>query len=102
MLYSSIRTSLTSSSAFLWIRSLASPDLLLTLVILALTGVSAYLMPSASGQMRSALIVLQVLVTFFIVWKLAAGLGLYWAASNLVGIFQTLWLRYRVNETTKA
>jgi YidC/Oxa1 family membrane protein insertase len=102
MLYSSIRTSLTSSSAFLWIRSLASPDLLLTLVILALTGVSAYLMPSASGQMRSALIVLQVLVTFFIVWKLAAGLGLYWASSNLVGIFQTLWLRYRVNETTKA
>ena len=40
MLYSSIRSSLTSSSAFLWIRSLASPDLLLTVLILFLTGVS--------------------------------------------------------------
>ena len=102
MLYSSIRNSLTSSSAFLWIRSLASPDFLLTLVILALTGVSAYLMPAASGQIRSALIVFQVVVTFFIVWKLAAGLGLYWASSSLVGLFQTLWLRYRNDDPRMA
>ncbi len=96
MLYSSIRNSLTASSAFLWIRNLASPDLLLTLVILFLTGVSAYFMPSAPGQMRSTLVVLQVMVTFFIVWKLAAGLGLYWASSSLVGMFQTLWLRRQI------
>jgi len=95
MLYSSIRSSLTSSGAFLWIRSLASPDFLLTLVIVSLTGVSAYLMPSASEQMRSTLMVIQMAVTFFIVWKLAAGLGLYWASSSLVGVVQTLWLRYR-------
>ena len=94
VLYSSIRNSLTSSSAFLWIRSLASPDLLLTMLILFLTSISACLVPSASGQMRSALIVVQVLMTFFIVWKLAAGLGLYWASSSLVGVFQMLWLRY--------
>jgi YidC/Oxa1 family membrane protein insertase len=102
MLYSSIRNSLTASGAFLWIRSLASPDFLLTLVILSLTGVSAYLMPSASEQMRSTLIVLQVVVTFFIVWKLAAGLGLYWASSSLVGMFQTLWLRYRNDDPRMA
>jgi YidC/Oxa1 family membrane protein insertase len=95
MLYSSIRSSLTSSSAFLWIKSLASPDFLLTLVILSLTGVSAWLMPSASDQMRNTLLVVQIVVTFFIVWKLAAGLGLYWASSSLVSVFQTLWLRYR-------
>jgi len=93
--YSSIRNSLSSSSAFLWIKSLASPDFFLTLVILSLTGVSAYLMPSASEQMRSTLIIFQIIVTFFIVWKLAAGLGLYLASSGLVGLFQTLWLRYR-------
>ena len=101
-MYSSIRNSLTSSSAFLWIRSLASPDFLLTLVILTLTGVSAYLMPAASGQMRTTLIVLQVAVTFLIVWKLAAGLGLYWASSSLVGMFQTLWLRYRKDDPRMA
>ena len=95
MLYSSIRSSLTSSGAFLWIKSLASPDFLLTLVILSLTGLSAYFMPTASEQMRSTLLVIQIVVTCFIVWKLAAGLGLYWASSSLVGVFQTLWLRYR-------
>ena len=95
ILYSSIRGSLSSGGAFLWIKSLASPDFCLTLVILSLTGVSAYLMPTASEQMKSSLVVLQVVVTFFIIWKLAAGLGLYWASSSLVGLFQTLWLRYR-------
>ncbi len=95
ILYNSIRSSLSSSTAFLWIKSLAAPDFLLTLLILSLTGVSAYLMPSASEQMRSTLMVIQVIVTFFIIWKLAAGLGLYWASSSLVGLFQTLWLRFR-------
>jgi YidC/Oxa1 family membrane protein insertase len=95
ILYSSIRSSLGSNSAFLWIKSLASPDFLLTLVILSLTGVSVWLMPAVSEQMRPTLMVIQVLVTFFIIWKLAAGLGLYWASSSLVGLFQTLWLRYR-------
>jgi YidC/Oxa1 family membrane protein insertase len=102
MLYSSIRNSLTSSGPFLWMRSLAAPDVLLTLVILTLTGVSACLMPTASAQMRSTLIVLQVVVTFFIVWKLAAGLGLYWASSTLVGMFQTAWLRYRDDDASLA
>jgi YidC/Oxa1 family membrane protein insertase len=95
MLYSSIRTSLSSSGAFLWIKSLASPDFLLTLVILSLTGVSVCLMPSATQQIKNTLLVVQLLVTFFIIWKLAAGLGLYWVSSSLVGVFQTLWLRYR-------
>jgi YidC/Oxa1 family membrane protein insertase len=94
MLYSSIRSSLSSKSAFLWIRNLASPDIWLTLLIVSLTGISAYLMPSHSEH-RNTLIGIQMIVTFLIVWKLAAGLGLYWASSSLVGLFQTAWLRYR-------
>jgi YidC/Oxa1 family membrane protein insertase len=95
MLYRSIRLSLTSSSAFLWIRNLASPDFYLTLLILFVTGLSVYLMPSASEQIRIKLIAVQVVVTFLIVWKLAAGLSLYWLSSSAVGVFQTVWLRYR-------
>lgn len=101
ILYSSIKSSLSASSAFLWIRSLVSPDFYLTLLILTLTGFAAYLMPSTSEQMKSTLIVIQVVVTFFIVWKLAAGLGLYWASSSLVGLFQTLWLRYRYDSGSR-
>ncbi|HVV73898.1 MAG TPA: YidC/Oxa1 family membrane protein insertase [Verrucomicrobiae bacterium] len=95
MLYTSIRSSLSTSSAFLWIRSLAAPDLILTLAIVGLTGISAYFMPAAPGQMRGLLVLIQMAVMFFIVWKLAAGLGLYWASSSLVGVFQTHWLRSR-------
>jgi YidC/Oxa1 family membrane protein insertase len=100
MLYSSIRSSLSSKSAFLWIKNLGSPDIWLSLVIVSLTGISAYLMPSHSEH-PNTLIGIQMIVTFFIVWKLAAGLGLYWASSSLVGLFQTLWLRHRYAFTSR-
>ena len=58
-------------------------------------------MPSNSEHMRNTLITVQMIVTFLIVWKLAAGLGLYWVSSNLVGLFQTLWLRYRYDSASK-
>ena len=79
----------------MWIKNLALPDFILTCVIVALTGLSAYLIPAASEQMRTTLIVIQVVVTLLIVWKLAAGLSLYWVSSGVVGLFQTLWLRYQ-------
>lgn len=101
ILYSGIRSSLSSSGTFLWIRNLAAPDFLLTAVILALTGISVHFMPSASGQVRSALIIFQVVVTFLIVWKLAAGLSLYWVSSGMVGLIQTLWLRNLPNRRGK-
>jgi YidC/Oxa1 family membrane protein insertase len=96
LLYSTIRNALTANTAFLWIRNLASPDFVLTLVILALTALSAYVLPAVSGNAHTTMIVIQVVVTSLIVWKLAAGLGLYWASSSLVGLFQTLWLRFRI------
>jgi YidC/Oxa1 family membrane protein insertase len=101
LLYSSIRSSLTSSSAFVWIRNLAVPDVGLTLVILSLTGLSAYLTPSTSPNMRNSAIALQMIVTLLFVWKLAAGLGLYWASSSLVGLFQTQWLRSRSGSASR-
>jgi YidC/Oxa1 family membrane protein insertase len=96
LLYGAVRRSLTSSSAFLWIRNLASPDFILTLLILSLSALTAWCMPNVSAGARSTMIALQVIFTSLIVWKLAAGLGLYWASSNLVNLIQALWLRSRV------
>jgi YidC/Oxa1 family membrane protein insertase len=93
LLYGAIKRSLSSSRAFLWIRNLSAPDILLTLTILALTAMTAFWMPSASEQARTTMIVIQVVITALIVWKLAAGLGLYWVSSSAVGLFQALWLR---------
>jgi YidC/Oxa1 family membrane protein insertase len=93
MLYGAIKRSLKASRAFLWIRSLSAPDALLTALILALTALTAFCMPSMSEHARTSMIAIQVVITALIVWKLAAGLGLYWVASNLVGFIQALWLR---------
>jgi YidC/Oxa1 family membrane protein insertase len=95
MFYSSIRSSLGVNSAFLWIKNLASPDFCLTLAILCLTGMSAYFMPSASAQARNMLIMVQVLVVFFMVWKLSAALSLYWLTSGAVSLCQTACIRPR-------
>jgi YidC/Oxa1 family membrane protein insertase len=94
MLYRAIGAALVSGERFCWIRSLAAPDFWLTVVVLALTAASGHLVPGMSGSARTMIITLQVGITFFIVWKLAAGYGLYWASSSAVGLAQTLWLRH--------
>jgi YidC/Oxa1 family membrane protein insertase len=102
MLYGAIRSSITGPSVFLWIKNLAAPDLLLTSLVLVLTAVSAYLAPGLAEHARTTLTVIQVIITCLIIWKLAAALGLYWAASGFVGLLQTLWLRYRPVSIAKA
>lgn len=93
MVYGAIRSTLKLPASFLWIRNLTAPDLFLTCFVLLTTAASIYLTPNLPDQARAFLIAVQVLVTGFILWKLAAGLGLYWAASSSVGLLQTMWLR---------
>lgn len=93
LLYRAIGASLTSGGAFYWIRTLGSPDIVLNFLILLLTGAAAYYMPGAAENARATFVAIQVLATLVIVWKLAAGYGLYWASSSAVGLFQSLWLR---------
>jgi YidC/Oxa1 family membrane protein insertase len=102
ILYRTIRRSLTPAGAFLWIKNLAAPNFLLTLVVVSLTALSAYLMPAASPHARMMMIVMQVIVASLIVGKLAAGLSLYWMSSSFVGLFQTLWLRHRPPQNARA
>ena len=57
--------------------SLASPDAWLTIIVLALTGAAAHFAPGMSDGARTTIVAIQVGITFFIVWKLAAGYSLY-------------------------
>jgi YidC/Oxa1 family membrane protein insertase len=100
MLYRAIGTVLVSGERFYWIRSLASPDGWLTLMVVGLTAAGAYFVPNISEGTRTMMIVLQVGVTVFIVWKLAAGYGLYWASSSAIGLIQNLWLRRAYSKST--
>jgi YidC/Oxa1 family membrane protein insertase len=93
LLYGAIRRTLAPGRAFLWIRNLSVPNLGLTLIILTVSAATAYLMPTASEHARLMMVLVQVMITSLFVWKLAAGLGLYWAASGLVSLVQAIWLR---------
>ncbi|NNG22538.1 membrane protein insertase YidC [Telluria aromaticivorans] len=92
LLYQAISKASSGAGSFLWIRSLAAPDVLLTGLVLLLTAVSAWYFPSANGT-AVWMVAVQVLVTAFVMWKLASGVGLYWAASAFVGALQALVLR---------
>lgn len=93
LLYKAISNASTGAGPFLWMRSLATPDAALTAIVLALTALSAYYMPSAAPDKAMLMMVIQVVVTAFILWKLSAGVGLYWAASSFVSLLQTGMLR---------
>lgn len=94
LLYKAITNA--SSGSFLWIRNLASPDTALTLIVLALTAVAAYYAPTTAADTAMVMVMMavQILVTAFILWKLAAGVGLYWAVSAFASAVQSLVLRY--------
>lgn len=95
-IYSAIRQGVAGAGSFLWIPRLARPDFLLALAVAALSYAAVVLNPAMSAQMKTALQMLPVLVSFLMVWHLAAGLGLYWAGSSSVNVLQAALLRRRV------
>lgn len=93
LLYRAISEAGSGGKPFLWMKSLATPDAALTAIVLLITAVAAWAMPSAAGEPAIWMIALQVLVTAFVLWKLSAGVGLYWLASACVSALQNLVLR---------
>ena len=101
-IYAAIRQSVAAAGSFLWIPRLARPDFLLALAVAALTYAAITLNPAMPAQMKTALQMLPVLVSFLMVWHLAAGLGLYWAGSSSVNVLQAAILRRRVRRHSNA
>lgn len=62
----------------------------------ALTYAAITLNPAMPAQVKTALQMLPVLVSFLMVWHLAAGRGLYWAGSGSVNVLQAALLRRRI------
>lgn len=95
-IYAAIRQGVAGAGAFLWIPKLARPDLWLAVIVAALSLVAMLLNPAMPEQTRTLLQLLPVVISFVVVWHLAAGLGLYWAGSTSVNLLQVLLLRRRI------
>lgn len=96
--YSAVRHGAARAGSFLWIPKLARPDLVLALIVAALSIATLLLNPMLPEQARTLLHWLPVLVTFFVVWHLSAALVLYYAGSSSVGLLQALLLRRRLRQ----
>ena len=81
-------------SKFLWIASLAKPDLWLTVLVSVLMLLGMALMPGATHDTSMLLMLaVPVVVSVIAVAALPSALGVYWATSNAVTLLQTLALR---------
>jgi YidC/Oxa1 family membrane protein insertase len=89
------------AGGFLWISDLSRPDALLASVAGGLAGAATAAAGSAGSSGRVAAAVVAG-ITFMLAWRLSAATGLYWLASNAVGVVQSLLLRRRIARTTTA
>ncbi|MFL5612893.1 MAG: YidC/Oxa1 family membrane protein insertase [Gemmatimonadaceae bacterium] len=76
---------------FLWVHDLSRPDALVASIAAGLTGAAVMAGPSSPTSRLTA--GLAALSTFLIAWRLSAGVGLYWVASNIVGVVQSALVR---------
>ena len=90
-LYQTIGSIATRAARFLWVHDLSRPDALVASVAAGLAGAAVAAGPSSSGSRLSA--ALAAGVTFLVAWRLSAGVGLYWVASNVVSVAQSLLVR---------
>jgi YidC/Oxa1 family membrane protein insertase len=102
LLYKAIGNAGAGAGPFLWMKSLATPDAALTAIVLVLTALSAWAMPAAAPDKALLMVLVQVVVTAFILWKLSAGVGLYWVASSFVSGLQACILRVDGRRLTAA
>ncbi len=97
-LYSAISHGIAAGGRFLWIGNLAQPDWVITIIIGVLTFAASAFNPDLPRNMRYLYTALPALLTVFLVWQFAAGLGLYWATSSSVSLLQTIMLRRRATQ----
>jgi YidC/Oxa1 family membrane protein insertase len=93
-LYQAITQGLVRGGRFLWVADLTHPDFVVALLAAALGSAAAAIAGAGapeSASRHAALI--SGIVTLIVAWRLAAGLGLYWAASSLVGALQAILVR---------
>jgi len=74
---------------FLWIADISRPDRWLAVLVGVVSVAAASFMPVPEGQSRTLVALLPALVTAIVLWKMAAGVGLYWGVSSAIGGVQS-------------
>ena len=94
-MFTAIKKLVSPGDSFLWIQNIASPDVILTVVAAGLTYLATVAGPNMTAQGKTMMTWLPVFLTLFFLWKLSAGIGLYWVGSNIVSVLQSIIMRRR-------
>ncbi len=89
-LFVAVRGCVRAGGRFLWIRNIAKPDFVLTAVVTALTYATVALGASSTDQNKALMIAIPTMITFFVLLRMSAGIGLYWGVSTMVSLFQAV------------
>jgi len=99
-IYQAVRTGVATGTRFLWITDLTRPDFALTAITgllaaagVAITGATQPAGANPAGMSTYAMAAVSGLVTVYFAFRLASGLGIYWAASSAVGVLQPIIVR---------
>jgi YidC/Oxa1 family membrane protein insertase len=92
-LFAAVRGCARAGGRFLWIRNIARPDIVLTAAVTALTYATVAMGAGSTDQNRALMIATATVMTFFVLLRMSAGIGLYWGASGMVSLLQTVVLR---------
>src|SRR5262249_51763768 len=89
-LYSAVPQCVAAGGQFLWIADISRPDRMLAVLVGTLGIAVASLAPVPQGQSRTLMTLLPAAVTMIVLSKMAAGIGLYWGASTVIGGIQSV------------
>jgi YidC/Oxa1 family membrane protein insertase len=92
-LYSVVRAGSAAAAPFLWIASLARPDVMLAGVVGGIAIAAGLTAPTTGTGHSSLLSFAMGAITFVTVLHLSAGVALYWASNSGVSLLQNALLR---------
>lgn len=84
---------LVLNSKFAWIASIAKPDILLAILVGALTYFSMLMMPGSTEQANALLFVIPALISVAVLISFPSAIGLYWATSNSISCIQSFFIK---------
>ena len=87
-LYSAVRRVFMLGGRFGWIRDISQPDAVLTIVVAGLGTIATMIAPPPAPENRAVMMLLPTLITVIVLWKMAAGVALYWGMSSAFSVAQ--------------
>lgn len=94
--YRVITENAARAGRFFFVADLARPSIIITAIAATFSSVGILIMPTTTPGSRISGAIFASLVTAFMVWRLASGVGLYWIGSSAVGAVQSLLVRHIV------